>query len=94
MHDHRTPRRPRHVASPDTPAFAAERLLLLEIVADPPPEGDDLAQLAGRLQVPPVQLEAAARSLVAAGLAQLADGSVIRASEAAMTFDALWPICL
>lgn len=93
MHHHRSPRRPPHVASPDTPAFDAQRLLLLEIVADPPPEGDDLSRLASRLQLPRASLETAGQALVAAGLAELATGT-IRASEAALSFDALWPICL
>lgn len=71
----------------------AERLLLLELVVDPPTRGDTTDQLAARLQIPLDTIDRAAETLAGSGLA-VRDGDVIRASPAALRFDALWPVAL
>ncbi len=70
-----------------------QRRLLLELVVDPPPAGDRVADLAPRLGESPRAVIEAARELAAAGLA-VVDDDVIRASAAALRFEALWPVCL
>jgi hypothetical protein len=70
---------------------SVERWLLLELVTTPPPEGDDLGQLAVALRQSRPDVETAARALVEAGLAEC-DGETLRASAAALRFEALWPI--
>lgn len=90
MHQQPNPgQRPAGRPSPDE----VERRLLLELVVDPPPEGDRLSVLAGRLGAEPEQLRAAAVGLERTGLAVL-DDDLVRASQAARRFDELWPICL
>lgn len=71
----------------------AERVVLLELVVDAPIEGDTTAELAARLQLPPVAIDRAAEALAGSGLA-VRDGDVVRASTAALRFDALWPVAL
>jgi predicted transcriptional regulator len=91
------PRRPgRHVdalAPPGTEAFDDQRLLLLELLVDPPAEGDTIAELATALGRPAAAISTAAAALARAGLAERHDDRV-RASETARAFDALWPVCL
>jgi predicted transcriptional regulator len=81
------------IASPGTAAYDDQRLLLLEILVDPPADGDALADLAAVLDRPPPAVSAAAAALERAGLAQCGDDRV-RASPTALAFEALWPICL
>jgi hypothetical protein len=64
--------------------------VLLELVTSPPPDGDDVPRLAAVLQEPRRHAEAAVEVLVDVGLATR-DGRVVRATPAAMRFDALWP---
>lgn len=47
----------------------AERLLLLELVVDPPTQGDTPDQLAARLQMSLGTIDRAAEALVGSGLA-------------------------
>ncbi len=70
-----------------------QRRLLLELVVDPPPEGDRIGDLAGRLDASPAELDRAAAALAASGLA-VRDDDVVRASAAALRFEELWPVCL
>jgi DNA-binding MarR family transcriptional regulator len=65
--------------------------LLLELVVDPPREGDRISDLASRLQLSPSMITTAAEVLAEAGLAKM-DGDVVRASPTALRFEALWPI--
>jgi hypothetical protein len=86
----------RHVARlapPGSEAFDDQRLLLLELLVDPPAEGDAIADLAAALGRPATAIAAAAAALARVGLAEQRDERV-RASEAARAFDALWPVCL
>jgi predicted transcriptional regulator len=81
------------LASPGTAAFDDQRLLLLELLVDPPPDGDAIADLARVLDRPPEAVAAAAAALARAGLAERVGGRV-RATPTALAFDALWPVCL
>jgi hypothetical protein len=81
------------LASPGTVEFDDQRLLLLELLVDPPAEGDAITKLATVLGRSAAQISTAAAALTDAGLAECRDGYV-RASGTARAFDALWPICL
>ena len=74
-----------------SPAHDLQRQLLLELVTTPPPGGDELDRLARALGVTRREIEAAVQDLVDAGLAEC-DGDTVRASAAALRFEALWPI--
>lgn len=88
MHDHRSSSRLDGLPSDDR----IQQLLLLELVADAPPEGDTLAELTVRLGFPRDVLLEAAAALLGAGLARPIEDGVVRATPAALRFDALWPI--
>jgi predicted transcriptional regulator len=81
------------IASPGTAAFDDQRLLLLELLVDPPADGDAIAELAVVLDRPADAVAAASAALARAGLAESA-GDRVRASPAALAFEALWPVCL
>ncbi len=87
MHDHPKPRCDMQLS----PYERAQQLLLLELVVDPPPEGDLFSALASRLDMSPETVAAAACALSCDGLAVI-DGTVVRASPAALRFEALWPV--
>ena len=74
-----------------SPAHDIQRQLLLELVTTPPPSGDELDRLAGALGASRREIEAAVQDLIDAGLAER-DGDTVRASVAALRFEALWPI--
>jgi hypothetical protein len=82
-----------HEAAPAfcSPEHDMQRRLLLELVTTPPATGDELDRLAFALSASPRQIETAVRELVDAGLADR-DGDTVRASTAALRFEALWPI--
>ncbi len=67
--------------------------MLLELVVDPPDEGDRLTELLERLSLPPDAVEPAVIALDAIGLAEH-DVDVVRASLAARYFEYLWPVLL
>lgn len=93
MHDHRTGRWPAHVAPWGSVEYEHQRRLLLELAVSPPPGGDDADALALALGVSRAALDAAADALIAAGLAERADGRLF-ASPATIALEALWPIAL
>jgi sugar lactone lactonase YvrE len=93
MHDHRSDAWRDAIAAPGTRMFEDQRLLLLELVVDPPAGGDRIVDLAVALGRPRASVRAAANGLVTAGLAELARGT-LRASAAARAFEALWPVRL
>jgi hypothetical protein len=74
-----------------SPAHDIQRRLLLELVTTPPACGDEPERLAHALGVARREIEAAVQDLVDAGLAER-DGDTVRASTAALRFEALWPI--
>ena len=89
----RPDRRLAAIASPGTAAFDDQRRLLLELLVDPPPDGDAMADLALVLDRPAAAVAAAADALARAGLAARA-GDRVRATPAALAFEALWPVRL
>ena len=91
MHDHPICAAPPGAPAPGSREHHVQRRVLLELVTSPPREGDALASLAASLGEPEGEVEAAVRALVDAGLA-VRDGDVVRATPAALRFDALWPI--
>jgi hypothetical protein len=91
--NHRPSRRPEALAAPGTVAFDDQRLLLLELLVDPPADGDALADLALVLGRPERAVAAAAAVLARVGLAERR-GRRVRATPTALAFDALWPVCL
>lgn len=68
----------------------AERRLLLELVTDPPPEGDRLSDLADALGLSHLAVAGAALALTSAGLASTR-ADLVSATRAARRFDELWP---
>jgi hypothetical protein len=74
-----------------SPTHDIQRHLLLELVTTPPPNGDELDRLARALGLTRREIEAAVQDLGDAGLAER-DGDTVRASTAALRFEALWPI--
>jgi len=91
MHDQPSPaRRPGATPSDGRCAFI-ERRVLLELVTDPPADGDEPAQLATCLSERVEDVDLAVTALEQAGLARRERGTV-HATIAARRFDALWPI--
>jgi hypothetical protein len=89
MHADRTPSAP----AAGTPEHRTQRLVLLELLVDPPAALEPLDQLAARLEEPAAAVRAAGAALAAAGLAVQA-GEYVGAAATALYFDALWPIAL
>jgi len=89
MQDHRIAW-PADVAAPGTPAYQHQRELLLELVVDAPAAGEPVAVLARRLGRSRTTVAQAAAALARSGL--VATGpSGLRATPAALAFEALWP---
>jgi hypothetical protein len=68
----------------------AQRVLLLELVIDPPEAGEPLDALERRLRLPPAVLRSALRALEAAGLAR-SRGEQAWPTVAALSFETLFP---
>jgi hypothetical protein len=83
MHGHRT-----EPPVPGSPAFAAQRAVLLELVVDPPPSGDAVDELPGRLGHSADAIDAAIDALTALGLVRRRADSV-HATPAALRFEQL-----
>lgn len=93
MHDHGNPDGGLALPDPTSAECHAQRLLLLELVVTPPPEGDELDYLRRRLPMAPELLEPAIVALQAAGLASRC-GDVVHATGPARYFEHLWPVRL
>jgi len=93
MRDHRNGGPPSRLPDPDSIQFRAQRLMLLELVVDPPRSGDPLSELVRLLAVPGSSIEPAITALELAGLAQR-EGDVVRATASARYFEYLWPVRL
>ena len=93
MHHHRNGGPPSRLPDPYSLEYHAQKIVLLELVVDPPDEGDRLAELVGRLGLPPDAVEPAVLALDAIGLAER-DVDVVRASLPARYFEYLWPVLL
>lgn len=76
--------------SPRGRAHHLQRIVLLELVTNPPVEGDDVDDMSARFDVPSHEVALAVDSLVEVGLAIRRDHLVL-ASAAAWRFEWLWP---
>jgi hypothetical protein len=83
MHGHRT-----EAPRPGSPAFRAQRDLLLELVVDPPAAGDVVRELPARLGHPEDAIAAAIDVLAGLGLAARR-AERVDATAAALRFEAL-----
>lgn len=93
MPDHRNGGPPSRLPNPYSLEYRAQRIVLLELVVDPPADGDRLGALMDRLGLPPEALEPAVAALEVIGLARLREG-VVRATLPACYFEHLWPVLL
>jgi hypothetical protein len=91
MQDHPNPGAPSGGPSPGSLEHRVQRWVLLELVTQPPPEGDEIAKLSWGLRELKADVEAAVDALVAAGLAAR-ERDRVRPTAAALRFDALWPV--
>ncbi len=85
---------PSQLPDPDSLEYRAQKLVLLEIVVDPPPIGDPMSQLVRRLDVPASSISIAVAALEVVGLAERDEGEVVRATTPALYFEFLWPVRL
>ena len=84
MPGHRNGGRPIRLPDPYSLEFRAQRIVLLELVVDPPADGDRLGALMERLGLPPGAVEPAVAALEVIGLARLRE-DVVRATPPART---------
>jgi hypothetical protein len=91
MQDHPNPGGPSGAPTPGSVEHRVQRWVLLELVTAPPVDGDELDGLAYGLDELRPDVEGAVRALVDVGLAER-DGQRVRATAAALRFDALWPV--
>jgi hypothetical protein len=90
MQDQRNGRAPYELPDPDSRAYEAQKLVLLELVVDAPAGGDRMEVLCEVLELAHHDVEAAVAALVNVGLAQRRD-DIVAASDAASCFEYLWP---
>ena len=93
MRHHRNGGPPSPLPDPYSVEYHAQKIVLLELVVDPPDDGDRLAELIERLGLPPDSVEPAVFALEVIGLAER-DVDVVRASLPARYFEYLWPVLL
>jgi hypothetical protein len=86
-------RPPIELPVPASPEYEAQKLVLLELVVDAPPEGDDVERICGLLDATTDEVDAALDALVGAGLVERHPERA-RASLAARYFEHLWPMGL
>ena len=91
MHHHGNRDRPFTLPARSSPEYRAQRVVLLELVASPPPEGDRISYLRDYLPVPSHTIAPAIAALETIGLATQLDGRVW-ATPAARYFEYLWPV--
>ena len=91
MQDHRTAAVHDDVArDPAGRAQHVQRRLLLELVTQPPVQGDTIDDLAASLGQSSEDIRTATTALAACGLAE-PRGQTVHASAAARRFEELWP---
>jgi hypothetical protein len=81
------------VGTPDSLDYQAQRLVLYELIVDPPAAGDEIAALPACLELPAEDVERALAMLIAAGLAERTARHAF-ATRAARTFEALLSVRL
>jgi predicted transcriptional regulator len=79
--------------SPLSPEYTAQKMVLGQLVVDPPNTGDRVLDLPRILDLPRAHVEAAIVSLVRAGLAER-HTETVHATAAALYFEYLWPVML
>jgi hypothetical protein len=84
---------PTGLPDPDSLGYHAQKVVLAELVIDPPDEGSSLDYLRDRLPLPPDAIEPALGALQIVGLAARR-GDLARASAPARYFEYLWPMLL
>ena len=93
MHHHRNGGPPIGLPDPHSLEYLAQKIVLLELVVDPPTAGDHLDDLRARLGLPPDIVEPAATALELVGLVERR-ADVVRSTFAASYFEYLWPVLL
>jgi len=91
MQDQPNPAPPVDAPAPDSTEHRVQRWVLLELVTAPPADCDDIDRLAFAIDELRTDVEDAVNALVNVGLAER-DGQRVRATAAALLFDALWPV--
>lgn len=92
MRDNRTDPFPEGAPDPASTQYHAERVLLKELLVDPPPEGDAIEQLAVQLELTQSNVRAAASRLIELGLVEaVGNENTLRAHHRARYFDHLLP---
>jgi hypothetical protein len=91
MQDHPNPGVPSDASCLSGVQHRVQRWVLLELITAPPPEGDEIDQLAFGLKELRSDVDAAVDALVEAGLA-VRDGDRARPTRAALRFDELWRV--
>jgi hypothetical protein len=91
MHGHGNGGRPLRLPYPSSLQYTAQRLVLLELIVDPPTGGDRFEDLCETLGLADVDADAAVSALTAAGLAGRRT-HVVFASITARYFEHLLPV--
>jgi hypothetical protein len=91
MHGNRNGGPPLRLPGPGSLQYTAQRLVLLELVVDPPAAGDRFENLCEAVGLADVDAHEGLAALAAAGLAERRTDVVI-ASTAARYFEHLWPV--
>jgi hypothetical protein len=93
MHAHGNGGPPSGLPHPDSLGYHAQKVVLAELVIDPPEDGHSLGYLADMLPLPPEAIEPALSALQAVGLAERR-ADLARASAPTRYFEHLWPVML
>jgi predicted transcriptional regulator len=92
MHGHPNGGPPLRLPHPGSLEYTTQRLVLLELVVDPPAGGDRFDELCETLGLADVDADEAVAALAVAGLVERR-ADAVRASQAARYFEHLWPVC-
>jgi hypothetical protein len=91
MHGHPNGGPPLRLPDPGSLEYSAQRLVLLELVVDPPATGDQLDALCETIGLADVDALDAIEALTRTGLVERRAG-VVLATRAARYFEHLWPV--
>jgi hypothetical protein len=91
MQGHRNGGPPSQLPDPDSLEYHVQKVVLLELVVDPPRAGARLSTLIRKLDIPAFSVEPAIAALEAIGLAAR-DEDTVRATPPARHFEYLWPV--
>jgi hypothetical protein len=84
---------PSGLPHPDSLDYHAQKVVVAELVIDPPDDGYPIGYLVDMLPLPKEVIEAALADLQGVGLAERHD-DLARASAPARYFEYLWPVML